>query len=39
MEATYAEWLHALEHSGLGHVARHSAWTFTIANVLHVIGA
>jgi hypothetical protein len=31
--------LQALEHSALGHVARHSAWTFTIANVLHVIGA
>jgi hypothetical protein len=39
MLPVYAEWLHALEHSGLGHLARHSAWTFTIANVLHVIGA
>jgi len=39
MLAVYAEWLHALEHSGLGHLARHSAWTFTVANVLHVIGA
>ncbi len=35
----YGDALLALEHSGLGHVARHSAWTFTIANVLHVIGA
>lgn len=35
----YAEALSALEHSGLGHLARHSAYTFTIANVLHVLGA
>lgn len=35
----YAEALAALEHSALGHFARHSAWGFTIANVLHVIGA
>ncbi len=35
----YAEALRALEDSGLGHLARHSAWTFTVANVLHVIGA
>ncbi len=35
----YADALRALEHSGLGHLARHSAWTFTIANVLHVLGA
>jgi len=39
MLAIYAEWLHGLEHSWLGHLARHSAWTFTIANVLHVLGA
>jgi hypothetical protein len=39
MFALYAEWLHALEQSGLGHLARHSAWTFTVANVLHVLGA
>ncbi|MDQ4136404.1 MAG: hypothetical protein M3158_09495 [Pseudomonadota bacterium] len=35
----YGEALRALEDSGLGHLARHSPWTFTIANVLHVIGA
>jgi hypothetical protein len=39
MGGFYAEALSALEHSGLGHFARHSAWGFTIANVLHVIGA
>ena len=39
MLGVYGEWLHALEQSGLGHVARHSAWTFTVANVLHVLGA
>ena len=39
MEATYAEWLAALEHSGLGHLARHSPWAYTVANVLHVLGA
>jgi hypothetical protein len=39
MLAVYAEWLHALEHSGLGHVARHSAWLYTASNVLHVLGA
>jgi hypothetical protein len=39
MLALYAEWLQALEASSLGHLARHSAWTFTIANVLHVLGA
>ena len=39
MFAVYAEWLHALEQSGLGHWARHSAWGFTLANVLHVLGA
>ena len=35
----YAEWLAWLEASGLGEVARQSAWLFTIANVLHVLGA
>ena len=35
----YAEWLAWLEASGLGHAARHSAWLFTIVNVLHVLGA
>jgi hypothetical protein len=35
----YAEWLNLLEESSLGHVARHSAWLFTIANLLHVLGA
>lgn len=39
MPDVYVEALTALEHSGLGHFARHSAWGFTIANVLHVIGA
>jgi hypothetical protein len=37
--ATYAEWLNLLEQSSLGHVARHSAWLFTIANLMHVLGA
>jgi hypothetical protein len=35
----YLELLGALETSWLGHLARHSAWTFTIANLLHVLGA
>jgi hypothetical protein len=39
MSAIYMEWLAALEASGLGHVARHSSWLFTIANLLHVLGA
>jgi hypothetical protein len=39
MTALYAEALAALEQSGLGHVARHSAWAFLIANVLHVLGS
>lgn len=39
MVALYGDALAALEHSGLGHVARHSAWAFLIANVLHVLGA
>jgi hypothetical protein len=39
MMAIYAEWLATLEDSGLGHWARHSAWGFTFANLLHVLGA
>ena len=39
MEAAYAEWLAALENSALGHLARHSPWAYTAANVLHVLGA
>jgi hypothetical protein len=39
MDALYAEWLSTLEQSGLGHLARHSEWTYTSANVLHVLGA
>jgi hypothetical protein len=39
MSAVYAEWLAALETSGLGHAARHSSWFFTVANLLHVLGA
>lgn len=35
----YAELLAALEASALGHAARHSAWLFTAANLLHVLGA
>lgn len=35
----YAEWLGWLESSGLGQVARQSAWLFLIINVLHVLGA
>jgi putative copper export protein len=35
----YLELLTALEHSWLGHTARHSAWVFTVANLLHVLGA
>jgi hypothetical protein len=35
----YLELLTALEQSWLGHTARHSAWLFTIDNVLHVLGA
>jgi hypothetical protein len=37
--AAYAGALAWLEASGLGHAARHSAWLFTIANLLHVLGA
>lgn len=39
MSAVYAEWLASLEASGLGNAARHSAWLFTVANLLHVLGA
>jgi len=35
----YAEWLAWLEHSDVGHLARHSAWLFMVVNVLHVLGA
>jgi hypothetical protein len=35
----YIDLLSALENSWIGHMARHSAWTFTIANLLHVLGA
>jgi hypothetical protein len=37
--ALYLEALSALELSSLGHLARHSAWAFMLANVLHVLGA
>ena len=39
MLSNYAEWLNLLEQSSLGHVSRHSAWLFTIANLAHVLGA
>ncbi len=39
MLEAYTEALNALEQSGLGHLARHSAYAFTIANVLHVLGS
>src|SRR3712207_6273420 len=35
----YLDLLAGLESSWLGHTARHSAWLFTIANLLHVLGA
>jgi hypothetical protein len=35
----YAEWLAALEQSGLGHAARHSSSLYTFANLAHVLGA
>lgn len=35
----YLDVLAALEASWLGHAARHSAWFFTVANLLHVLGA
>jgi hypothetical protein len=37
--ATYLDWLAALEQSGLGHAARHSALLYTLANLAHVLGA
>ncbi len=39
MAMLYLEWLQTLEHSGLGHAARHSAWLYTLANLFHVLGA
>lgn len=39
MEGVYAEWLAALEHSGLGHLVRHSSLLYPVANLLHVLGA
>jgi hypothetical protein len=35
----YLDLLAGLEASWLGHLARHSAWVYTISNVLHVLGA
>jgi hypothetical protein len=35
----YLELLAALEASWLGHSGRHSAWLYTAANLLHVLGA
>jgi len=35
----YLELLAALEASWLGHAGRHSAWLYTAANLLHVLGA
>ena len=35
----YVEWLGWLEQSGLGQIARDSAWLFLVVNVLHVLGA
>lgn len=35
----YLDFLAALESSGLGHAGRHSAWLYTLANLLHVLGA
>ena len=35
----YLDMLAALEGSWLGHAGRHSAWLYTIANLLHVLGA
>jgi hypothetical protein len=39
MMELYEAGLAALEHSSLGHLARHSVWTYTVSNVLHVLGA
>lgn len=35
----YSELLALLEASWLGHVGRHSAWLYTMANLVHVLGA
>ena len=35
----YLDLLAALEASWLGHAGRHSAWLYTVANLLHVLGA
>src|SRR5918998_5231336 len=35
----YLDLLAALEGSWLGHAGRHSAWLYTVANLLHVLGA
>lgn len=35
----YLEILAALEGSWLGHAGRHSAWLYTAANLIHVLGA
>jgi hypothetical protein len=35
----YLDFLAALESSWLGHTGRHSAWLYTMANLLHVLGA
>lgn len=35
----YLEMLAALEASWIGHTGRHSAWLYTVANLLHVLGA
>lgn len=35
----YAQLLADLQASGLGQLARQSAWLYTIANLLHVLGA
>ena len=39
MAGLYAEWLAALEQSGLGHLTRHSSFLYPVANLLHVLGA
>jgi hypothetical protein len=35
----YLDLLAALEGSWIGHAGRHSAWLYTTANLLHVLGA
>jgi hypothetical protein len=39
MGDVYEGWLAVLQGSTLGHLARHSAWLYTVSNVLHVLGA